>query len=167
MLIFVFYFHIPLIYIVSFINEQERAYMMLRMNNDGSDYGSWEGGSYLHDDGDDFDDLHDGTDVDEDEDEDDDEDDDNEEYEDEDAFDAHAHASAGEHDNPTIEFDPDVFSSDEAYARALQEAEEREMAARLLAFAGINDRKFSWLILILILSVFGNKGIPRGRERCQ
>ena len=48
--------------------------MMLRMNNDGSDYGSWEGGSYLHDDGDDFDDLHDGTDVDEDEDEDDDED---------------------------------------------------------------------------------------------
>ncbi|KAG4918610.1 hypothetical protein JHK85_056891 [Glycine max] len=34
-----------------------------------------------------------------------------------------------------------VFSSDEAYARALQEAEEREMAARLLAFAGINDRE--------------------------
>ncbi|RZB89592.1 E3 ubiquitin ligase BIG BROTHER-related-like [Glycine soja] len=123
------------------LQEQERAYMMLRMNNDGSDYGSWEGGSYLHDDGDDFDDLHDGTDVDEDEDEDDDEDDENEEYEDEDAFDAHAHASAGEHDNPSIEFDPDLFSSDEAYARALQEAEEREMAVRLLALAGINDRE--------------------------
>ncbi|KAL2323945.1 hypothetical protein Fmac_023003 [Flemingia macrophylla] len=120
------------------LQEQERAYMMLRMNNEGSDYGSWEGGSYLHDDGDDFDDLHDGTDVDDD---DDDEDDDNEEYEDDDAFDVHAHGSAGEHDNPIIEFDPDVFSSDEAYARALQEAEEREMAARLLALAGINDRE--------------------------
>ncbi|XP_027363046.1 E3 ubiquitin ligase BIG BROTHER-related [Abrus precatorius] len=120
------------------LQEQERAYMVLRMNNDGSDYGSWEGGSHLHDDGDDFDDLHDGTDVDEDEEE---EDDNEEEYENEDAFDVHAHASAGEHDNPSIEFDPDVFSSDEAYARALQEAEEREMAARLLALAGINDRE--------------------------
>ncbi|XP_058774966.1 E3 ubiquitin ligase BIG BROTHER-related-like isoform X2 [Vicia villosa] len=123
------------------LQEQERAYMMLRMNNDGSDYGSWEGGSYLHDDGDDFDDLHDGTDVDE-EDEDD-QDDDNEEYEDEDVFDVHAHASAGEHDNATIEFDPELFSNDEAYARALQEAEEREMAARLLALAGIHDLSFS------------------------
>lgn len=121
--------------------------MMLRMNNDGSDYGSWEGGSYLHDEGDDFDDLHDGTDVDEEEDDDDeDEDDDNEEeYEDEDAFDVHAHASVGEHDNPILEFDPNVFSSDEAYARALQEAEEREMAARLFALTGLNDRKISLL----------------------
>ncbi|KAG6773667.1 hypothetical protein POTOM_020960 [Populus tomentosa] len=56
--------------------------MMLRMNNDGSDYGSWEAG---------------------------------------------------------IEIDPSVYSSDEAYARALQEAEEREVAARLLALAGLND----------------------------
>lgn len=118
--------------------------MMLRMNNDGSDYGSWEGGSYLHDDGDDFDDLHDGTDVD-----DDDDDEEEEEYEDEDAFDVHAHASSGEHDNPIIEFDPDVFSSDEAYARALQEAEEREMAARLLALAGINDRECYWLRMLI------------------
>ncbi|XP_015942058.1 E3 ubiquitin ligase BIG BROTHER-related [Arachis duranensis] len=125
------------------LQEQERAYMMLRMNNEGSDYGSWEAGSYLHDDGDDFDDLHDGTDLDEDDEDDDDDDDDEEDYEneDEDAFDVHAHDDAGEHDNPSIEFDPDVFSSDEAYARALQEAEEREMAARLLALAGINDRE--------------------------
>lgn len=117
---------------------------MLRMNNEGSDYGSWEAGSYLHDDGDEFDDLHDGTDVDE-EDDDNDDDEEEEEYENDDAFDVHAHAGAGEHDNPSIEFDPEVFSSDEAYARALQEAEEREMAARLLALAGINDRKFSRL----------------------
>ncbi|MED6179811.1 hypothetical protein PIB30_004456 [Stylosanthes scabra] len=126
------------------LQEQERAYMMLRMNNEGSDYGSWEAGSYLHDDGDDFDDLHDGTDLDEDDEEEEEDDDDGEEdyeNEDEDAFDVHAHDDAGEHDNPIIEFDPDVFSSDEAYARALQEAEEREMAARLLALAGINDRE--------------------------
>lgn len=117
---------------------------MLRMNHEGSDYGSWDAGSYLHDDGEDFDDLHDGTDVDEDDDDDDDDDNDEEEFEDEDAFDVHAHdATDGQHDNPRIEFDPNVFSSDEAYARALQEAEEREMAARLLALAGINDGKFS------------------------
>ncbi|XP_054810565.1 E3 ubiquitin ligase BIG BROTHER-related isoform X2 [Prosopis cineraria] len=125
------------------LQEQERAYMMLRMNNEGSDYGSWEAGSYLHDDGDDFEDLHDGTDDDEDNGPDDEDDDNNddEEYDDEDAFDAHALVSSGEIDNTSIEFDPDVFSSDEAYARALQEAEEREMAARLLALAGINDRE--------------------------
>ncbi|KAF1880436.1 hypothetical protein Lal_00011494 [Lupinus albus] len=131
------------------LQEQERAYMMLRMNNDGSDYGSWESGSYLHDD--DFDDLHDATAVDEDgdgdgdgdEDEDEDEDDvdDDEEFEDEDAFDVLAHAASGQHEVSRIQFDPAVFTSDEAFARALQEAEEREMAARLLALAGINDRE--------------------------
>ncbi|OIW12752.1 hypothetical protein TanjilG_24685 [Lupinus angustifolius] len=125
------------------LQEQERAYMMLRMNNDGSDYGSWESGSYLHED--DFDDLHDANAVDEDEDEDEDEDDvdddDDDEFEDEDAFDVLAHAASGEHEVSRIEFDPAVFTSDEAFARALQEAEEREMAARLLALAGINDRE--------------------------
>ncbi|GMJ05550.1 hypothetical protein HRI_004224200 [Hibiscus trionum] len=47
------------------LQEQERAYMMLSMNNDVGDYGSWETGSYLH--YDDFDDLH-GHDVDDDDD---------------------------------------------------------------------------------------------------
>ncbi|KAJ7954583.1 E3 ubiquitin ligase BIG BROTHER-related [Quillaja saponaria] len=132
------------------LQEQERAYMMLRMNNEGSDYGSWEAGSYLHDDGDDFEDLHDHNDVDDDDDDDNDDDDEDEDEEydgtdvddNEDAFDVHAHSDAGEDDNPSIEFDPNVFSSDEAYARALQDAEEREMAARLLALAGINDITF-------------------------
>ncbi|XP_019452608.1 PREDICTED: E3 ubiquitin ligase BIG BROTHER-related-like isoform X2 [Lupinus angustifolius] len=109
------------------LQEQERAYMMLRMNNDGSDHGSWEGGSYLHEG--DSNDLHDAIDEDEDDDEDDDIED-VEGYEDEDVFDVHAH------DSPRVEFDPAVFTSDEAYARALQEAEEREMAARLFALAG-------------------------------
>nr|KJB31860.1 hypothetical protein B456_005G211500 [Gossypium raimondii] len=132
---------------------KNRAYMMLRMNNDGgSDYGSWEAGSYLHDDDDDDDfgdphdhDITDGDDEDEDDGEQ--EDEDEEEYDgtdaddDEDAFDVHAHAEDGDEDNnPSAELDPAAFSSDEAFARALQDAEEREMAARLLALAGINDR---------------------------
>ncbi|KAF4358618.1 hypothetical protein F8388_021116 [Cannabis sativa] len=125
------------------LQEQERAYMMLRMTTEGSDYGSWEAGSYLHDDeDDDYNDFHDDTDV----------DDEDEEHEgtdaedEEDAFDVHAHAhdhdiaDGGEDNQPSVEFDPAVFSSDEAYARALQDAEDREMAARLLALAGINDR---------------------------
>ncbi|KAL5760614.1 hypothetical protein ACOSP7_019126 [Xanthoceras sorbifolium] len=124
------------------LQEQERAYMMLRMNNEGSDYGSWEGGSYLHDEEDDFGGPHDDSDRD-DNDEDEyhgtDIDDDDDEEEEEDAFDVHAHDEPGEDNNPTVEYDTDAFSSDEAYARALQDAEEREMAARLLALAGIND----------------------------
>ncbi|KAG5221858.1 E3 ubiquitin ligase BIG BROTHER-related [Salix suchowensis] len=101
------------------LQEQERAYMMLRMNNDGSNYGSWEAGSYLHDDEDDFGDPDDETD---------DEDgyNDTDVDDDADAFDVHAHADAGDHDNTEVEIDPSVYSSDEAYARALQEAEERE-----------------------------------------
>lgn len=114
--------------------------MMLRMNNDGSDYGSWEAGSYLHDDDDDFGDPHDHDDTDGDEEEDEEEYDGTAADDDVDAFDVHAHAENGEEDyNPNVEFNPAVFSSDEAYARALQDAEEREMAARLLALAGLND----------------------------
>uniref|UniRef100_A0A5B7BW41 Putative E3 ubiquitin ligase BIG BROTHER-related n=1 Tax=Davidia involucrata TaxID=16924 RepID=A0A5B7BW41_DAVIN len=106
--------------------------MMLRMNGDGSDYGSWEAGSYVHEDDDDFDDPnedeYDGTDADDGDD-------------DEDAFDVHSHAEAGEDNNSGVDLDPATFSSDEAYARALQDTEDREMAARLLTLAGINDRE--------------------------
>ena len=106
--------------------------MMLTMNTGGSDYVSWEAGSYMHEDDDDFDDTtedeYDISDAD---------------YDDEeDAFDVHAHAEAGEGINPNVELDPSSFPSDEAYARALQDAEEREMAARLLAAAGLHDSKF-------------------------
>ncbi|XP_068343867.1 E3 ubiquitin ligase BIG BROTHER-related-like [Pyrus communis] len=119
------------------LQEQERAYMMLRMNNEGSDYGSWEAGSYVHEDDDDFNEFDDDAD----------DNDDEEQYDgtevdnDEDAFDLHAHDDAGEDDNPIVEYGPAVFSSDEAYARALQDAEDREMAARLMALSGINDRE--------------------------
>nr|XP_004231468.1 E3 ubiquitin ligase BIG BROTHER-related [Solanum lycopersicum] len=112
------------------LQDQERAYMMLSMNDDGIDYGSWDAGNYGHDEDEDedFDDPSeeedDGSDVGED---------------DEDAFDVHAHDEASEDENQGVELDPSAFSSDEAYARALQDAEEREMAARLLALAGINE----------------------------
>ncbi|CAN4123697.1 unnamed protein product [Withania somnifera] len=112
------------------LQDQERAYMMLSMNDDGIDYGSWDAGSYGHHeyDDEDFDDPSeeedDGSDVDED---------------DEDAFDVHALDEATEDETQGVELDPFAFSSDEAYARALQDAEEREMVARLLALAGINE----------------------------
>lgn len=115
------------------LQEQERAYMMLRMNTEGSDYGSWEEGSYLHDEEDDF--GHSNIDMEAGDNEDDDTDVDDEE----DAFHVHA-PEEGEGNNPTTEYDPALFSSDEAYARALQDAEEREMVSRLFALAGINDR---------------------------
>ncbi|KAF8398698.1 hypothetical protein HHK36_014555 [Tetracentron sinense] len=112
------------------LQEQERAYMMLRMNGEGIGYGISEAGSYVYeeedDDDDDFDDLNDedaGSDPD-----------------DEDAFDVHARADATVDNNQGIAFDPSAFPSDEAYARALQDAEEREMAIHLMALAGINDR---------------------------
>lgn len=108
--------------------------MMLRMNGDGSEHESWETGSYVHDDDDEFDhhnSEYDGTDGDE----------------EEDAFDVHAHLDhgSGEEDigNQGVELDPASFPNDEAYARALQDAEDQEMAARFLALTGINESEFS------------------------
>jgi E3 ubiquitin-protein ligase BIG BROTHER-like protein len=126
------------------LQEQERAYMMLTMNNNGGDYVSWEAGNYMHedDDDDDFDDSEDEYDISEA-----DFDNNDEEDEEEDAFDVNAHAESefesdsesGDGVNPSDELDPSSFPNDEAYARALQDAEDRDMAARLLAAAGLND----------------------------
>ena len=126
---------------------------MLQRNPEESDYGSWDAGSYLHDD-DDFNDFHDDIDVDDD---DDDDDEGTDVEHEEDAFDVHAHDDDDDGDNdddrednnPNVELDPAAYSSDEAYARALQDAEDREMAARLLALAGINDREYYFSILQL------------------
>ncbi|KAI4989301.1 hypothetical protein ZWY2020_036618 [Hordeum vulgare] len=149
------------------LQEQERAYMMLRMNGvgggggDGSDYGSSEAGSYEYDedaevdyeeelenhlrvhhhdhpgggeaDGDD--DLEaeadgQGEGEGDGEDQGDDEGSEESEYEEE-GFD--------EDDDVELDLDPAEYEDDEAYARALQDAEEREVAARLMALAGISD----------------------------
>ncbi|CAM0952674.1 unnamed protein product [Alopecurus aequalis] len=140
------------------LQEQERAYMMLRMNGggggEGSDYGSSEAGSYEYDDEDAEGDYEEelehhlrvhhhehpagdegARDVDvegEGEAEGEDEGSEESEYEEE-GFD--------EDDDEDVEpeLDPAEYEDDEAYARALQDAEEREVAARLLALAGISD----------------------------
>ncbi|CAI0415434.1 unnamed protein product [Linum tenue] len=131
------------------LQEQERAYMMLSrasMSLDGET--EWVGGgSYLGEDEDDEDfddpdDVSDGHEYNE------------HEYgeseelgeDDVDAFDVHARAEVVDDDGPNLEeMDPSAFSSDEAYARALQDNEEREMAARLFALAGINDRAVEYV----------------------
>lgn len=134
------------------LQEQERAYMMLSMNGGGAGYGMWDSGIYFHGDGDeDFGDSHDHEyDEFDDEDDDDDEDDNDDEdendindYDDdeEDAFDVHAHADSGDNNTQGVALDPAAFPDDEAFARALQDAEEREMAARLLSMAGITERE--------------------------
>ncbi|KAL1803994.1 hypothetical protein DCAR_0935683 [Daucus carota subsp. sativus] len=124
------------------LQEQERAYMMIRMNGDGSDYGSWETGSYVAED-DDFEDHSenesDGSDA-----SDEHEHDSDDSHDEEDELDVHSHDDedddieddGGESD---IELNPADFPNDEAYARALQDAEERELAMRLLALSGINE----------------------------
>ncbi|KAH7664786.1 E3 ubiquitin-protein ligase BIG BROTHER and related proteins protein [Dioscorea alata] len=69
-------------------------------------------------------------------------------YEDGGEFDVHDHEEGSEYEEDYEEdefvedghlVDPADFDSDEAYARALQDAEEREIATRLMAFAGLND----------------------------
>ncbi|ERN13429.1 E3 ubiquitin ligase BIG BROTHER-related isoform X1 [Amborella trichopoda] len=101
------------------LQEQERAYMVLRMNGELHEYESSASGSYdYEEDGDDLD-----------------ENGGNERDDDEDAFDVIARADAADEEN---EIDPSAFDSDEAYARALQDVEEREMAIHLMALTGIN-----------------------------
>ncbi|KAJ6807506.1 E3 ubiquitin ligase BIG BROTHER-related [Iris pallida] len=99
------------------LQEQETAYMMLRMNG-GSGYGSSDSGSYVYED-----ELDDGHEHPEGEEE-------GSDYG-EDAFDAD--------DDDGGELNPADFESDEAFARALQDVEERGVAVRLMALAGLND----------------------------
>lgn len=98
--------------------------MMLRMNGgDGSEFDSSDNGSYVYED----------EAVDPNEDENAESDDDGE-----DGFDVHARGASDE-DDLDVDIDPSAFNSDEAYARALQDAEEREVAVHLMALTGIND----------------------------
>lgn len=94
------------------LQEQERAYMMLRMNGEGSsDFGSS---------GDDFDDSEDHD----------------HDQDDQDAFDVHDNLEQLEYNN---HFDPSLFTSDEALARALQDGEERDLADRMMALTGAGN----------------------------
>ncbi|CAF2077564.1 hypothetical protein Bca4012_090247 [Brassica carinata] len=112
------------------LQEQERAYMMLTMNSEISDYGSWETGSYVYEE-DEFDDPED-------------EDDEYETDDDpqEDAPDVNANGDDQEDGgrNADTEEAEAGYSDDEAFARAIQEAEAREMADRLSALTGLANR---------------------------
>lgn len=110
------------------LQEQERAYMMLRINSEerASNYGSSEEAtSYVHQD-----------DEDDDDDEDAEYDDDDDPQEDEEALDFDNHTT------PLV--DPSAFTSDEAFARALQDAEDRELAARMMALSGSATLVHDW-----------------------
>lgn len=111
---------------------------MLRMNAGGgvsSDHESWETGSYVNDEDDEFD--HHNSEY-----------DDQDQDQDEDAFDV---VSRDEQAATVVELDPASFPNDEAYARALQDAEDQEMAARLLALTGIHDSQFFFSFFLFFL----------------
>ncbi|TVU10163.1 hypothetical protein EJB05_43674, partial [Eragrostis curvula] len=129
--------------------EAERAYMMLQMNvggGMGSDYGSSEAGSYEYDEEgeEDYEEelehhlrvhhhehpVRDGDAQGEDADG----------GEDSDGAEGSDYDEEFEEDDEVEpEVDPAEFEDDESYARALQDAEEREVAARLMALAGLSD----------------------------
>ncbi|KAL6858671.1 hypothetical protein ACP4OV_017673 [Aristida adscensionis] len=106
------------------LQEQEQAYMMLSAYGGGGGYASSDAGSYDYDDEEEVE----GSD-----------------YEEEGAGEGDAldeddeTGDAGAEVAPVDDLDPAQYENDEAYARALQEAEEREVADRLMALAGIGD----------------------------
>ncbi|KAL0857220.1 hypothetical protein Bca101_062374 [Brassica carinata] len=108
------------------LQEQERAYMMLTMNSEISDYGSWETGSYVYEE-DEFDDPED-------------EDDDEYETDDDPREDAPDVNANGDDQDRNADTEEVGYSDDEAFARAIQEAEAREMADRLSALTGLANR---------------------------
>lgn len=125
--------------------------MMLRMNGgDGGEYESSDGGSFVYED--------------EEVDPDDDDDDENGESDGgEDAFDVHARVDGEEElgARARAHFGREAFDSDEAYARALQDAEEREVAVHLMALAGIHDcnKLEFWLVIIVLVFIWGVGGL--------
>ncbi|CAO2207521.1 unnamed protein product [Urochloa humidicola] len=100
------------------LQEQERAYMMLTAHHGGGgEYESSDAGSYEFDE-------EEGSDYEEEE--------GNALGEDEEVADAEGAAA-------DADLDPAGYEDDEAFARALQAAEERDVAGRLMALAGIGD----------------------------
>eukprot|EP00252_Welwitschia_mirabilis_P010074 TRINITY_DN2317_c0_g1_i1.p1 TRINITY_DN2317_c0_g1~~TRINITY_DN2317_c0_g1_i1.p1 ORF type:complete len:283 (-),score=75.59 TRINITY_DN2317_c0_g1_i1:261-1109(-) len=100
------------------LQEQERAYMLLRMTAESSDYetsgsGNYDNECYADDLGENPDEPDANSDG----------------Y----IADDYVHELADD-------IDPSLYEDDEAYARALQDAEDREMTARMMAMAGIHDQ---------------------------
>ncbi|XP_062194238.1 E3 ubiquitin ligase BIG BROTHER-related-like [Phragmites australis] len=122
------------------LQEQERAYMLLQMNGGGgvgSDYGSSEAGSYEYGEEGEEEELEHHLRVHHHEHPVGDGDGEGEGAEGAEGSDYEEDFEEDEEVEP--ELDPAEFEDDEAYARALQDAEEREVAARLMALAGLSD----------------------------
>uniref|UniRef100_J3MV19 RING-type domain-containing protein n=1 Tax=Oryza brachyantha TaxID=4533 RepID=J3MV19_ORYBR len=111
------------------LQEQERAYMMLTgQHGGGGEYAESDAGSYEFDEEGEGLQAEEGSDYEE-------EDGDGEALdEDDEVGDADADSDSG-----AAELDPAQYEDDEAFARALQDAEEREVAGRLMALAGLSD----------------------------
>eukprot|EP00246_Nothoceros_aenigmaticus_P001869 TRINITY_DN12559_c0_g1_i1.p1 TRINITY_DN12559_c0_g1~~TRINITY_DN12559_c0_g1_i1.p1 ORF type:complete len:329 (-),score=95.42 TRINITY_DN12559_c0_g1_i1:353-1339(-) len=115
------------------LQDQERAYMMLRMGGDDSsgEFDSSGSGSYDYDDNYDDEEDEDGAEEGTGDEEDEDNAEAGEENEDEDG----ERASTRSGSRNREEIDGSQFPDDESYARALQEAEDRETTARMMALA--------------------------------
>lgn len=124
---------------------QERAYFLLQLGQGGG----FDDDDRYYDEGDRLDIPGD---DDEDQDEDEEEDDNDEDGEVEEDDDEEEEVDEGEEDLEEAgvearaagedQLDGANFDSDEAYARALQDKEDRETTARLMALAGIRDSKY-------------------------
>lgn len=137
---------------------QERAYFLLQMGHGGGGYNDTDRfyyeGEHLDIPGDDEEDQ------DEEEEE---EDDDDEGEVGEDEEEEEEEVEEGEENLEEAGIEPRAatddhidganFDSDEAYARALQDKEDRDTTARLMALAGIHDRKY-YLLQWIKLSEF-------------
>ncbi|CAM6026428.1 unnamed protein product [Sphagnum balticum] len=112
------------------LQDQERAYILMRMMSEGSEFNSTIGGSGRYE-------L--GGDVLEERDEDRNKDEAEAEEEEEEEEDNEEGDMAQSRVNAEGDIDGSLFDSDEAFAQALQEKEYRDTTARLMALAGIHD----------------------------
>ncbi len=128
---------------------QERAYLLLRIISEGNEFNRTGRGSGQYDFG--GDDLEAPADKDEDEDEDEDEEE-GEAAEEEEEEEEEENEEEGEVLERGVSTEGDIdgslFDSDEAFARALQEKEDRDTTARLMALAGIHDRESLFPFLV-------------------
>ncbi|GJN15521.1 hypothetical protein PR202_gb02442 [Eleusine coracana subsp. coracana] len=101
------------------LQEQERAYMMLT-GQGGGEYAMLDAEGYDYED-DDY------------------EEEDVSDYEEEEGEGEDEEVGDAEGDEVDLDLDPARYADDEAFARALQDAEERDVAGRLMALAGFGD----------------------------
>lgn len=133
---------------------QERAYLLLRMGSDGSEFNSSDSNSGRFEYEGDHHNVQADGDVEHDR-EDEEEEEEEEEVEAGEGEEEQVRGGGAVHEE---QIDGALFDSDEAFARALQEKEDRDTTARLMALAGIHDRKFSSQIYSISLCISYSSG---------